>query len=68
MKTLRTTMRVERTALTEVRIEPDDKRRCKSNIVLGAVTYRCVRGGRHRVHDGAHDANRSHTDGYLVRW
>lgn len=68
MKNLRIVTRVERTPLTEVAVVTDPSRRCKCTITLGDRTYACVRGGRDRVHDGAHDANVRHTDGHLVRW
>lgn len=49
-------------------VEPDSRRRCKRTITLQGTTYRCVRGGRETIHEGAHDANATAADGLLVRW
>ena len=43
-------------------------RRCRCEITLGMLTYRCARFGRDGEHEGIHDANLKHSDGGLVRW
>ncbi len=49
-------------------IERNGLRQCERTIVLAGTTYRCLRGGRDRIHEGAHDAGCAAPDGYLVRW
>lgn len=43
-------------------------KRCRHEITLDRITYRCARFALDGVHDGIHDANLKHSDGGLCRW